>query len=82
VWQPGHQLPHARSETLMVGADVVTVGTIIGALIGTVTFLLRILVAAKTAHIESLEKQLADVTAERNLFRDLSLSARQHSRQD
>jgi len=60
----------------MVGADVVTVGTIIGALIGTVTFLLRILVSAKTAHIESLEKQVADIMAERNLFRDLTLSKR------
>jgi len=59
----------------MVGADVVTVGTIIGALIGTVTFLLRILVAAKTAHIETLEKQVADVMAERNLFRDLAISS-------
>jgi hypothetical protein len=56
----------------VLGADVVTVGTIIGALIGTVTFLLRILVAAKSKHIESLEKQLADVMAERNLFRDIS----------
>jgi hypothetical protein len=60
----------------MLGADVVTVGTIIGALIGTVTFLLRILVAAKTAHIESLNKQLADVMAERNLFRDMSFHGR------
>lgn len=60
----------------MIGADVVTVGTIIGALIGTVTFLLRILVSAKTAHIKSLEEQLEDVMAERNLYRDLTLSNR------
>lgn len=64
----------------MVGADVVTVGTIIGALIGTVTFLLRILVSAKTAHIESLERELTDVIAERNLFRDLVLSSRREER--
>ena len=65
----------------MVGADVVTVGTIIGALIGTVTFLLRTLVSAKTSHIEALEKELADVMAERNLFRDLTLTSRgQHER--
>lgn len=62
----------------MIGADVVTVGTIIGALIGTVTFLLRILVSSKTAHIKTLEDQLADVTAERNLYRDLTLSHRGH----
>lgn len=61
----------------MVGADVVTVGTIIGAMIGTITFLLRTLVAAKNAHIETLDKQLADVIAERNLFRDLTLTARE-----
>ncbi len=60
----------------MIGADVVTVGTIIGALIGTVTFLLRILVSAKTAHIKTLEAQLEDVIAERNLYRDLHLSGR------
>ena len=60
----------------MVGADVVTIGTVIGALIGIITFLLRILVAAKTAHISTLEKMLADVTAERNLYRDLTLSGR------
>jgi len=60
----------------MIGADVVTIGTIIGALIGIITFLLRILVASKTSHIESLEKQLADVIAERNLFRDLSMRDR------
>lgn len=62
----------------MVGADVVTIGTVIGALIGIITFLLRILVAAKTAHIATLEKMLADATAERNLYRDLTLSGRSH----
>jgi hypothetical protein len=60
----------------MIGADVVTIGTIIGALIGIITFLLRILVASKTSHIEALEKELADVIAERNLFRDLSMRDR------
>lgn len=59
-----------------MGADVITIGTVIGALIGIITFLLRILVGAKTKHIESLEKQLADVMAERNLYRDLSMSGR------
>jgi hypothetical protein len=63
----------------MVGADVVTIGTIIGALIGTITFLLRILVASKTAHIESLQKQIADITAERDLFRALALQ--EHDRE-
>ena len=62
----------------MVGADVVTVGTIIGAMIGTITFLLRTLVAAKNAHIERLERERDDVIAERNLFRDLTLTARGH----
>jgi hypothetical protein len=78
VQQSRRQLPHARAEAtrqaLMVGADVVTVGTIIGALIGTVTFLLKILVAAKQAHIESLEKERLDIIAERDLFRNLALS--------
>jgi hypothetical protein len=60
----------------VLGADVVTVGTVIGALIGIITFLLRILVAAKTKHIEALERELADVIAERNLYRDLSMSGR------
>lgn len=63
----------------MVGADVVTVGTLIGALIGTVTFILKMLVAAKTAHIESLEKERADLISERDLFRNLVLSAREHA---
>jgi hypothetical protein len=60
----------------VLGADVVTVGTVIGALIGIITFLLRILVASKTKHIEALERELADVIAERNLYRDLSMSGR------
>lgn len=64
----------------MLGADVVTVGTIIGALIGTVTFLLRILVAAKAAHIETLEKYNAEITAEKNLFRDLVLTSRSENK--
>ena len=58
----------------MVGADVVTVGTIIGALIGTVTLLLKLLVAAKQSHIESLEKERQDIIEERNLYRNLMLS--------
>jgi hypothetical protein len=59
-----------------LGADVVTIGTIIGALIGTITFLLRILVSSKSAHIKTLEDTLASVRAERDLFRDLTLSGR------
>lgn len=66
----------------MIGADVVTVGTIIGALIGTVTFLLKMLVAAKTAHIEALEKERADIIAERDLYRNLVLSQPGHHGQD
>ena len=61
----------------MVGADVVTIGTILGALIGTVTFLLKILVQAKSQHIESLEKERLDLIAERDLFRSLVLSTRE-----
>jgi hypothetical protein len=60
----------------MVGADVVTIGTVIGALIGIITFLLRILVGAKSDHIKTLEKMLEEVSAERNLFRDLHLAGR------
>ena len=60
----------------MVGADVVTVGTIIGALIGTVTFLLKMLVASKSEHIKSLESQKLDLIAERDLFRSLTLQQR------
>jgi hypothetical protein len=56
--------------------DAVTVGTIIGALIGVISLLLRLLVVGKTKHIESLEGELGRVIAERDLFRDLILSAR------
>lgn len=56
-----------------VGADVVTVGTIIGALIGTVTLLLKLLVAAKQQHIETLEKERADIIAKRDLYESLAL---------
>lgn len=60
----------------MVGADIVTIGTLIGALIGIITFLLRVLVGAKSDHIHSLEKQLADVMAERDLYRGLEMTHR------
>lgn len=56
--------------------DAVTVGTIIGALIGVVSLLLRLLVVAKNKHIETVEETLRQVRAERDLFRDLVLSAR------
>ena len=64
----------------MVGADVVTVGTIIGAMIGVVSLLLKLLVAAKQAHIESLDKERQDIIAERDLYRNLALSAREREK--
>lgn len=54
--------------------DAITVGTIIGALIGTISLLLRLLVVGKTKHIEAIEAELADVKMERDLFRSLILS--------
>jgi hypothetical protein len=59
-----------------VSGDAVTVGTLIGALIGVISLLLRFLVVAKNKHIETIEKELAAVTAERDLFRDLILTQR------
>jgi hypothetical protein len=63
-----------------VSGDAVTVGTIIGALIGVISLLLRMLVASKNRQVETLEGQLRDVTAERDLFRNLILSARERER--
>jgi hypothetical protein len=54
--------------------EAVTVGTIIGALIGVISLLLKLLVAAKNKQIESQEDELARVIAERDLFRDLIIS--------
>ena len=56
--------------------DVVTVTTIIGALIGVISLLLRILVVSKNQHIKTLEDTLQSVRAERDLFRDLVLTHR------
>jgi hypothetical protein len=56
--------------------DVVTVGTIIGALIGVISLLLRLLVVGKNQHIKTLEDTLDNVRAERDLFRDLTLTHR------
>lgn len=60
--------------------DAVTVGTIIGALIGVVSLLLRLLVVAKTKHIEALEERIQAVTSERDLFRNIVLTSRGPSR--
>jgi uncharacterized membrane-anchored protein YhcB (DUF1043 family) len=59
-----------------VTADAVTVGTIIGALIGVISLLLRLLVVSKNQQIKSLEDTLDNVRAERDLFRDLVLTHR------
>jgi hypothetical protein len=59
-----------------VTVDVVTVGTIVGALIGVISLLLRLLVVAKDKHIAELEKSLTAANAERDLFRDRLLSMR------
>lgn len=56
--------------------DVVTVTAIIGALIGVVSLLLKILVVAKNETIKAQQAQIEDVTRERDLFRELILSAR------
>jgi hypothetical protein len=56
--------------------EAVTVGTIIGALIGVISLLLRLLVVSKNKQIESMDAELKRVIAERDLFRDLILAAR------
>jgi hypothetical protein len=60
-----------------VTIDVVTITSIIGAMIGLVTFLLKILIASKNDHIHSLEYQLRDVTTERDLFRSMAMLPRE-----
>lgn len=57
----------------MVGADAITIGTIIGALIGVVSLLLKMLVAADKAHIATLERERADLIAKRDLYESLTL---------
>jgi hypothetical protein len=56
-----------------VTVDVVTITSIIGAMIGLVTFLLKILIASKNDHIKTLEYELRDVTSERDLFRSIAM---------
>lgn len=56
--------------------DAITVGTVIGALIGVISLLLRLLVVSKNKQIEQMEAELSRVVAERDLFRDLILSHR------
>jgi hypothetical protein len=81
MWEQRRELPYgdtgagAYRESPMSG-DAVTVGTIIGALIGVISLLLRLLVVTKNQHIKSIEDTLASVRAERDLFRDLVLTQR------
>lgn len=56
--------------------DVVTIASIIGGLIGVITFLLKVLIAGKNDHIRTLEYELRDVTSERDLFRSMVMMAR------
>ena len=56
--------------------DAITIGGIVGALIGVIAFLLRVLVVAKDKQIAALEAELQRVIAERDLFRDLTLTHR------
>jgi hypothetical protein len=59
-----------------MSGDAVTVGTIIGSLIGVVSLLLRMLVVAKNKHIDQINSELTRTIAERDLFRDLTLTER------
>lgn len=56
--------------------DIAAIGTIIGALIGVISLLLRLLVASKNEQIRTLEETLVQVRAERDLYRDLTLTHR------
>jgi len=60
-----------------VTVDVVTIASLIGAMIGLVTFLLKILIAAKNEQIKALEYQLRDVIAERDLYRSMAMMPRE-----
>lgn len=57
--------------------DVVTITSIIGAMIGLVTFLLKILISAKNDQIRALEYQLRDVITERDLYRSIAMLPRE-----
>lgn len=59
-----------------MSVDVATIGTIIGALIGVISLLLRFLVVSKNEQIKFLEETLSQVRTERDLFRDLTLTHR------
>lgn len=56
--------------------DIAAIGTIIGALIGVISLLLRLLVSSKNEQIRTLEETLVQVRAERDLYRDLTLTHR------
>jgi hypothetical protein len=60
-----------------VTVDVVTITSIIGAMIGLVTFLLKILISAKNDQIRALEYQLRDVITERDLYRSIAMLPRE-----
>ena len=56
--------------------DAITIGGVVGALIGVIAFLMRLLVVSKQQQIDALEAELQRVIAERDLFRDLTLTHR------
>lgn len=58
--------------------DVVTIASLLGGLIGVAVFLLRLLIASKNDQIRTLEYELRDVTAERDLFRGMAMIPRDH----
>jgi len=61
-----------------VTIDVVTITSLIGGLIGVAVFLLKLLISSKNDQIRTLEYELRDVTAERDLFRGLAMIPRDH----
>jgi len=61
-----------------VTIDVVTIASLLGGLIGVAVFLLRLLIASKNDQIRTLEYELRDVTAERDLFRGMAMIPRDH----
>lgn len=58
----------------MSGEGVASIGALLGALVGIIIFLLRVLVTSKNEHIAALEEQVRQVSAERDLFRELLLT--------
>ena len=58
--------------------DVVTITSLIGGLIGVAVFLLKLLISSKNDQIRTLEYELRDVTAERDLFRGLAMIPHDH----